>query len=49
MTLAVKPEDAQGLAIAVDKASLLTVSLRAFGDAQMAEVQPIPEWQLRAR
>jgi Flp pilus assembly protein CpaB len=49
VTLAVKPEDAQMLALAVDKASLLTVSLRAFGDAQTVEVQPIPEWQLRAR
>lgn len=49
VTLAVKPEDAQLLTLAVDKASLLTVSLRAFGDAQIAETQPMPEWQLRPR
>jgi len=46
VTLAVKPEDAQLLALAVDKASLLTISLRAFGDAQTPEIQPVPEWQL---
>jgi pilus assembly protein CpaB len=46
VTLAVTPEDAQLLALAVDKASLLTLSLRAFGDSQTPEVQPIPEWKL---
>jgi pilus assembly protein CpaB len=46
VTLAVKPEDAQLLALAVDKASLLTISLRPFGDADTADVRPMPEWQL---
>jgi pilus assembly protein CpaB len=49
VTLAVKPDEAQLLALAVDKASLLTLSLRAFGDAETLDVRPIPEWQLRNR
>jgi pilus assembly protein CpaB len=49
VTLAVKPEDAQLLALAVDKASLLTLSLRAFGDTETPELRALPEWQLRSR
>jgi pilus assembly protein CpaB len=46
VTLAVKPEDTQLLALAIDKAKLLTLSLRGFGDAETPELRPIPEWQL---
>jgi pilus assembly protein CpaB len=46
VTLAVKPEDTQLLALAVDKAKLLTVTLRGFGDAETPDLRPIPDWQL---
>ncbi len=49
LTLAVTPEQAQLLTLAVDKASFLTISLRAFGDAEKPQMEPLPEWQLRSR
>jgi Flp pilus assembly protein CpaB len=47
VTLAVKPDDTQLLALAVDKAKLLTLSLRAFGDSEVPDLKPLPEWQLQ--
>lgn len=43
MTLAVTPEQARLLALVVDKAKLVTLSLRAFGDVEVKELAPVTE------
>ncbi len=46
LTLAVTPEQAQQLALLVEKAKSLTVTLRAFGDADARDIVPFlePDW-----
>lgn len=43
VTLAVTPEQAQLLTLAVEKAKLLTLSLRPFGDDGIKELPPVVE------
>jgi hypothetical protein len=47
LTLAVTPEQAQQLALLVDKTKALTVTLRAFGDADTRDLAPFlePQWK----
>lgn len=44
VTLAITPEDVQLLTMAVDRAKLLTVSMRRFGDEETKELAPGWQW-----